>query len=438
MPSFRDRLKRWHKTFESRKALRIRYWVTAALVLAATVWVRPYVEDYLNLIQVRYWLFQTLTEFSPRPLEPRFVKVVLIGDAEHWGLQLQGRSPTKRDYIAKLVDALDAANARVIALDFDLRNTDPSAKGAPGDYAEVPGDYKAETDMLMRTIARAAQRHKFVLAKTIRFGDRHDYKLGKDLYQIYGLCTALGKDGKWQNPGTPALRLSPRAQRNISCGYIALPYDMRLLPPRLKLESGGTIDSFSFAIAKAINPQIANAVTDRSYYGSYIPTATIASNNVISAARDLLAQNPGTMDNLNSQAVIVGGDWHVESTGSGRIVDTHETPIGENSGALVHQNFAEAILDSRTYAFVPEWVLTLAEIAFGLMAAILFAIWPRVIFKVAVFFGLCAALLLLQWAMLQIFGTFFEAFLPLLGLALHSIVERLLGHEPNFHLRPQF
>ena len=71
MPSFRDRLKRWHKTFESRKALRIRYWVTAALVLAATVWVRPYVEDYLNLIQVRYWLFQTLTEFSPRPLEPR-------------------------------------------------------------------------------------------------------------------------------------------------------------------------------------------------------------------------------------------------------------------------------------------------------------------------------------------------------------------------------
>jgi hypothetical protein len=46
--------------------------------------------------------------------------------------------------------------------------------------------------------------------------------------------------------------------------------------------------------------------------------------------------------------------------------------------------------------------------------------------KIALFFGLAAFLFAVQWLMFQLVGTFFEAIFPLLGLAIHSIVERLI------------
>ena len=62
---------------------------------------------------------------------------------------------------------------------------------------------------------------------------------------------------------------------------------------------------------------------------------------------------------------------------------------------------------------------------FGVGAAIFFASYSSIWIKLAGFGALAVLLLTMQWLMLLVFGVFFEAFLPLLGLALHSVIERL-------------
>ncbi len=110
-----------------------RYWIGAAAMLLVTTLAGPYVGDVLDLVRVRYWMFQELSQLEWRPLVPRFVKVVLVDDREHWGKELQGVVPIKRDYLGRQVDRLSAMNARVIALDFDMRLNDPDSKGTIGD-----------------------------------------------------------------------------------------------------------------------------------------------------------------------------------------------------------------------------------------------------------------------------------------------------------------
>ena len=46
--------------------------------------------------------------------------VVLIGDKEFWGTELARRSPLNREYLARLVVALDKLDPKVIALDNNI------------------------------------------------------------------------------------------------------------------------------------------------------------------------------------------------------------------------------------------------------------------------------------------------------------------------------
>ena len=146
------------------------------------------------------------------------------------------------------------------------------------------------------------------------------------------------------------------------------------------------------------------------------------------SAGDLLRGDAG---DLAHRPVIVGGQWHLTQLGLGPEVDTHDTPIGRINGAVIHENFVEAILDGRSYGYVPEWLLAALEVMFGIAAALVFAAYAGFRVKLAVFAGLTLGLLFIQWVMLQVFGTFFEAFLPLLGLWLHSVMERFVGGRPS-------
>ncbi|MBV9694972.1 MAG: hypothetical protein JO261_14840, partial [Alphaproteobacteria bacterium] len=134
--------------------------------------------------------------------------------------------------------------------------------------------------------------------------------------------------------------------------------------------------------------------------------------------------DPDVLDTLRHNAVVVGGMW-LSSDGLG-LVDVHDAVTGPISGVLIHENFAEGILDGRQVAPLPEWVLIAVEIAAGIVFALLFAAvadaWIKLVLLVAISVILFAA----QWLIFALFGTFFEAFLPLLGLSLHSIVEKLL------------
>jgi CHASE2 domain-containing sensor protein len=406
------------------------YWIVAFVVLVISILASAYVDDYLGLVRVRYWLSQQVSQFSPRSLAPRFVKLVVIEDEEYWRGEPAGRKPINRDYLGKLVDALDGAGASVVALDFDVRLPDPNSPGTVGDFTEIPAEYRTETDALINAIARVANKRKIVLSKTI-YEDDGGYRLGVDIYQPYGICSGFDTDGHWINPGTIEFPLTPVARHNISCGYIALPYDMRQLPPRLMLSSGEAIDSFAMSLARAVNPDIAAALGNGIHYGSYLPTSVIESYHAISPAGALLRGDRALAEAVNARAVIVGGQWHTSAYGVGDIVDRHMTPIGPITGAVIHENFAEAILDSRTYSYVPNWLLIALEVAFGVIAAIVFAYYSKVWVKLGFFALFFLGSLLIQSVMFLLLGTIFDASIPLFGLLVHSLAERIFEKHPD-------
>ncbi len=395
------------------------YWFNALVVLVLSILATPYVDYYLGLTEARYSLFQKLIELSPRPLKPKFVKVVLIKDDEYWKGYPAGRRPIKRDYLARWVDALDEANAQVIALDFDVRLPDPESK-------EIPREYKQETEKLIGSILHAAKTRRVVLGKTIWFERGGGFKLNNDIYTPYGICTGVDQNGQWENPGTPEFPITEQAKKNITCGHINLSDDMRLIPGRAPIENGRYVQPFALAVAKAKNHNIVADLADNINYSSYISQETLDKYHVIFSAGDLL-NGKQDIHELNSEAVIVGADWSTFAYGQGPPVDLHVTPVREMVGVIIHENFAEALLDSRQYSETPGWLVHAFEILFSLLAAAVFALSSRFWRKLAAVILFSALLILVQWAAVQVLGVFFEAFVPLLGLWLHSIGESFLA-----------
>jgi len=395
-----------------------RHWTVVVLVLILGTLVRPYVDEYLGFDKVRNWLSQRLLEWYWQPLEPRYVKVLLIGDDEYWRGSLAARVPIKRDYLAHLVDQLDAANAAAIALDFDVRLPDPAR------LADFP-EYRAETEQLIHSILKAAEQRSIVLSKTVREAGGGRYVLEPDIYQLYGLCSRFDGAGQLAHAGTPALPISARAARHISCGYIALTRDKRMLPARLPLTDGNFVDSFALAIARSANFDEARRIGSTVRYGSFIPMEKLEAYHAIQSARDVIEGNDATLALLEHKIVVVGAGWSSQAAGRGVRVDLHETPIGRLNGALIHANFAEAFLDSRAYRHVPGIVLDVAEFVFGLLASAIFALAGGIVRSSLGLLGLTGVLIGIQWAVMHLFGVFFEAFLPLVGVWLHSIWEQL-------------
>jgi hypothetical protein len=104
----------------------------------------------------------------------------------------------------------------------------------------------------------------------------------------------------------------------------------------------------------------------------------------------------------------------------------HDTPIGLTSGVLIHENFAEALLAHRRYPAVSADALHWLEFGFGLLAMIGFALSSNIWIRLTSLIGAALFLFVVQWVTLQFLGTFFEAFIPVFGVGLHSIIERLV------------
>jgi hypothetical protein len=401
----------------------IGYWITAAVILAVSTWLGPSIEGIFNFSDVRNWLFQHLAQSVTNPAAARSVKLVFINDDEYWLGSLHHRTPTDRTYLGRVVRALDATGASIIALDFDLRVPDPDADVTPGDYGDIDPykPYRDETDQLVRAIDEVAQRRKVVIVKTFGYGDG-GYRFEGDAYQAYGICNKLKRDGSWQNPGTKEFPLTPAAQKNIFCGYIALMPDKRLVPPPIKISGEpGKLDSFPSAIARAHDPKHPPSLQNRDYYSTYITDKVVDNPSVTVSAGDLLHDPKSFHKILGGNPVIVGAGWHLHSYGRGLLADMHETPIGVINGSLIHENMAEALMNNRIYPALPTGYLDTLEIMAGMVAALVFAgivaLWARimaVLAAIVVLFGV-------QWLTLQLFGTFLDAFVPVFALGLHAI-----------------
>jgi CHASE2 domain-containing sensor protein len=394
-----------------------RYWITATLVLLVSLFAQPYIEMVLPLAEARYSLFESLAGATPRPLMPRYVKTVLIGDDEFWHGPPAGRRPLNRAYLAEMIDILDGANAKAIALDIDLRSPDPGT-------SQIAPEYLSETHALIEKIIAIAAHRRVILARTIWYGEGKDAKLDSDIFNSYGICTKIGDDGQWENPGTPERFIGRQAGKNISCGYVALPGDMRLIPGRLPLGDGKFIDSFALAITRVQNPRLAENIDSAARFGSYIPQ-NILRDQVQFNASAVMRRNQETLKSLQSEIVIVGGAWSSLAYERGRPVDLYLTPIGFVPGALIHANFAEAMLDSRTFFNTPHWVMKGLEIIFSVLAALLFALVPKPSVMIVTLFVCTLVLVGLQWIVLHMLGFLLESLVPLVGLWSHAFLERL-------------
>ena len=401
------------------------YWIGAVIVLIVATTGSHFVYEELRLEGLRESFFQTLAEWVPRPTEPRYTRMVLIEDDEYWKGELAGRRPIKRRYLAQLVADLAQANAHVIALDFDVRLPDPSSLTIPPDYAE-------ETKVLIDAIKKAAASGvKIVLATPVSRKTREstEYRRDSDIYQANGLCD---RDRPKDSPASAERSGNDdKIGKNITCGYIALPYDPLAIPGPLPVVGEGNLDSFALAIARAVDGDLvkrmetAGRIGHTNRYGSFISDNRLRNPSTTISAREL-RENPQRRNILAAKAVIVGADWSRDAAGRGPRVDQHRTPVGYITGAVLHANFVEAILDDRTFAATPEWVLTMIEVVFGVIAGGVFAVLFSSGAKLVGMGVLIVVTFVAQWVLLHELGVFFDALVPVVGLGVHSLSENKL------------
>jgi CHASE2 domain-containing sensor protein len=370
----------------------IKYWVrlfvTVLLVNQAASWTsrREVWKEY------RYKFYQFLQQTNPRKASDRNTVVVLIGDEEYWKGELARRVPIKREYLEKLVCRLDAADAKVIALDFDFRS--PTYDGNP---VESP-DYRNETDQLLQTIKVVSLRRPVVLPKTIWLED-DEYITDSDIYDDFSFGNG-----------------------NVSKGYIALPYDQRRVPLRIELKSGTPMDSFALAVATAFRTRVATTLprSNDAPYGSFLKNDEFIS---ITAERVLSDDLHRLRDEINGQIVIVGGVWSRFAYKRGEPTDSHFTPVGWTQGVFLHANYVEAILDSRVYPPAQEGsLLTVEWILVGAMV-ITFAAGTEGNLRIGLIVSCWLALLALSYISFMNFGIIFDLFVPALSVTLHWAAE---------------
>jgi len=397
-----------------------RYWLTAALVLAVTLYGTPWVNEQLGLNSVRYHLFQITGTLTARPLRARFTKIVAINNNDYINGS-KGVSPVNRAYLGHIVTALKNNDVPIIALDFIFHFADRRMSPVRvGDYSSVGN--RDEVDTLIKAVIAAADDNKKIILPidVVPVDGSDSYRIVPAIYQAYGICTKLVADGVWYSSGAPGFELSPKAQKNINCGYIELPFDPRQIPPLIDVNQNRRIASLSLAVAAARDPEALKVVGSSTKYTISLPP----SRSEPFSAGQLIRGDEKALDALRPSAVIVGGTWLAHD--KPEPVDLHEGLIGRISGVLMHENYTEGILDERLVTPLPDWVRFAIEAIVGIAFAIAFAAFSEFWMKLLLLVGIAVSLLLAQWLAFILFASLLDVFLPLVSLALHSILEKLL------------
>lgn len=369
------------------------YWLNVGVLIILGIVVGHWLEKQDVATRLRYRIHQVITRaYSPRqPYVTRTV-VVLIGDDEYWKGELAMRIPTKRDYLARVVKALDQADASVIALDFGLRS--PLPDGGPVSY----NSYDTETKILFETIRDVSTRRPVILPKTIRWVNGN-YVPESDLYDGFDFQGGL-----------------------VRSGYALLPFDVRRVPLSLTMKDGTLTNSFAEAIVRAVKEAALEPVAglEEAPYGSYLTQTafpTLSTSQVLSPDEE-------TLKKLRDNIVIVGGAWSRLAYQRGSKIDTHLTPVGPLPGALVHANFVEALLDRRTAPSWSERALLFIEVLFSLSVAMIFALITRFLWKLLALLILCLGMMAFSYLSWLNLGLFYDFFVPLLLIVGHATYEQ--------------
>lgn len=380
------------------------HWLTVVVLTVLGTLAGHWISQKQIWTDIRYSIYQQTFDLAhPRgPLYPKRTVLVLIQDEEYWKGELAGRAPVKRDYIARLIRKLDAAEAGVIAVDFDLRS--PVSDGS---MVEHP-DYEPETQELRKAVKEISARRVVVLPATLGFDEDGYYEARPT---ILGGFDFAGGDVRW--------------------GYIQLPYDKRRIPVAVELKDGKLLDSFAAAVVAAVDTtayeRLAKLDADALPFGSYMPEAAFLAPGTLFSASEVMQAEPGALRReLAHKIVIVSGAWSSNGFRSGRRVDSHPTPAGLLPGALIHANYVEALLGERTYKPVGENLVIALEVALVLIVAVVLAlpipVWQRIVTVTA----MTVLFVLLSYFFIQNLGLFFDFFVPVVVLVGHLAVEKVL------------
>jgi CHASE2 domain-containing sensor protein len=373
------------------------YWIRviciACVGLFCNFWLTSHPPQWA--LDLRLRAYQLLSSSVARKAQLGHLAIVEISDNEYWKGELAGRKPIKRNYIAKLIQALCNDGAHAIAFDFDMRSPtqDGSLKNHP--------DYKAETDILAQEIQDASRQCKIILPRTINCPHPPD-----------GQCTKEDS----------VLDLYSFDTNQVSWGYINLPTDIRQIPFRRENVESGTIESFAQAVAIADSPNLRKVKLSGSFnYGTFIPVDSFTYGETIFRARDILADSSrefATM--ISGKTVLIGGSWHSWAFERGPVIDAHLSPVGQIPGVFLHTNYAAALVDNRTYGSAGEVFGGIVDVTVVTIVALISSLRMRWWRRWRWMGYVALSLSIISYVLWQNFGMFLEVTIPIILLLVHA------------------
>ncbi len=381
-----------------------RHWLVVALLVVGCIWLGHILGEAKIWRVAHSRVYGFLQRLDPRQPGSLRTALVLIEDEEYWKGRLAGRAPTKRDYLAQLVRALDAANAAVIAIDFDLRSPAPD-----GSLVAHP-DYYAETSAFVNAVRDVSTNRAVVLPRTLGRGPNGGYVAESAIY-----------DG----PDSKLVARSESVDTNLYEGYIEGAFDLRRIPSPVNLRSGRELAPFSLAIVSAYDQQL--AIQRRKAGRTAFPFSSfIAPSQFITLSADtLLKSHPRELSDLAHKIVIIGARWHSLGYNRGALVDSHLTPVGYLQGAFVHANYVEALLQGRAVAPLRPAVLFVIE-GFLVWIVAFLVVTQGPMGKVATALIACLAFILANYFLLQNFGLYADFLAPLLFIGADALIDGFL------------
>jgi CHASE2 domain-containing sensor protein len=375
----------------------LRYWIEALLLIFLGLAAGEYVSTHAYWLEARYSLYGLMQETNFKHPYVQHTFVVTVDDDDYWKGEFDHRAPVRRDLLARLVKQLTEAQAKVVAVDFDLRS--PVPDGNPRETAA----YQQETNQLLAAIAKAcAEHHAVVLPTTIGFDRNRSYVLQSDIYTGSTLPASF-----------------------FSTGYIALPQDARAVPLQLPLAGQGLVDSFALAAVRAYRPEALRTIKDLKIFpfGGYLKPDEFPH---LTAAQIFGLDETSLQDQVGGKLVFIGSNWHTLAWNTGLLSDVHTTPVGPISGVFVHANYSEAILAENLSWPAHHMLAYSIEILILFSMALLFAVEMAAWKKLAIVLAASVLFISVGYVLLQNLGIYFDFLIPLVFLLLHFAADQIL------------
>jgi CHASE2 domain-containing sensor protein len=385
--------KRGANPWKTIRAHKIDYWIKVLSVIAFGFYFGTFFNNSDILLPWRYYAYQWIQKRVYGGQHNNFFHtalVVLIDDEDYWRGGFAHRRPLKRDHIAKLIRRLDNLDVWVIALDIDLSAS----------IAEH-SDYRQETTELAAAIRDVSSHRPIVLARRLIANQRGEPILAPTVFSNADL--GLG----------------------VSGGFVDLDQDIRRMPSKAVL-NGKSYDSFAVAIARSAGLTSESEAKDNDELSP--PLAVFTPETKPVSAGEVLGAKPAVPSQLSALAhkiVVVGGSWHEDMYGYGKVVDEHLSPIGPLVGASVHRNYVETILRDRPVTPFKERTADLVEILSSIVLAIALASSERLWWQILMVSVALILLFFFTMFSLAFLGKFFDAIVPVILVAVHGLSEHL-------------